>query len=88
MIKKSNDIEYILSFVDLRYGNGKSLESIGFTRESVSLGWKWTDGCSTYNRLWCRANMDERKLSEREHADELGWYKIYDAGQAKYILTF
>jgi len=25
--------------------------------------------------------MDDRKLSEKKHAEELGWFKIYDAGQ-------
>lgn len=76
---------FIQSFVDLRYSNGHSLESLGFERASVTLGWKWTDGKDVYNRLKCRANMDERGLSEEEHAKELRWHKLYDAGQAKYI---
>jgi hypothetical protein len=25
--------------------------------------------------------MDERGLGEKEHANELGWVRIYDAGQ-------
>lgn len=76
---------YVLSFVDLRYGNGSSLLKTGFEIKGTTLGWKWTDFHQTYNRLACRANMDERRLSEKEHAAELGWYKIYDAGQAKFI---
>ena len=32
--------------------------------------------------------MDDRKLSELEHAKELKLVKIYDAGQANFILTF
>ena len=39
----------------------------------------------TYNRLRCRANMDNRKLSEKEYSEELGWERIYDAGQRLYI---
>ena len=31
------------------------------------------------------ANMDDRKLTEKEHAIELGWVKIYDAGQRLYV---
>ena len=31
--------------------------------------------------------MDDRNLSQKKHAEELKWYKIYDAGQAKYVLT-
>lgn len=86
-IEKEESPKFIQSFVDLRYGTGKSLETLGFFRESVTLGWKWTDGKNTFNRLKCRANMDERRLSESQHAEELGWHKIYDAGQAKYIKT-
>lgn len=76
---------FIQSFVDLRYGNGNSLIKAGFTLDSISLGWKWTDRYNTYNRLRCRANMDDRNMTEREYAAELGWTRIYDAGQAKYI---
>jgi len=76
---------FVQSFVDLRYATGKSLELLGFKREGVALGWKWTDNKKTYNRLSCKANMDERRLSEKEYAQELGLYKVYDSGQAKYI---
>lgn len=75
----------IQSFVDLRYGDGKSLLGLGFIEESVTLGWKWTDGWQSFSRQSCMANMDDRGLSEREYADELGWFKIYDAGQAKFV---
>jgi hypothetical protein len=77
----------VVNFVDLRYGDGSAAKKLGFTLESVSLGWKWTDFKYTYNRLKCRANMDERKLTEAQHATELDWVKIYDAGQAKFVKT-
>jgi len=53
---------------------------MGFKLEGITLGWKWIDYKYTYNRLQCRANMDDRKLSEKEYAKERKWYKIYDAG--------
>lgn len=77
----------IQSWVDLRYATGQSLTGLGFKEIKTTLGWKWTDGNKTYNRLQCRANMDDRKLSEKEYAEELGWYKIYDAGQRLFELT-
>jgi hypothetical protein len=77
-----DEVEY---WVDLRYGTGASVEPLGFKLEKVTLGWKWTDKFRTYNRLRCRANMDDRKFTEKQHAEELGWYRIYDAGQAKYV---
>lgn len=86
MIEKE-DPSIVQSFVDLRYGTGDSLIKLGFSNESVTIGWKWTDGWQTYSRQSCMAGMDERKLSEREYANELGWFKIYDAGQAKFVKT-
>lgn len=74
-------VEY---WVDLRYGTGDYLKNLDFIHEKTTLGWKWTDYINTYNRLYCRANMDDRKLSEREYAKELKLVKIYDAGQAKF----
>lgn len=89
LLKKIGKIyqpKQIVSFCDLRYANGKSYDKNGFKRVSANQGWCWTDGTKTFNRLKCRTNMDFRKLSEKDYAWELGWYKIYDAGQAKYIL--
>ena len=80
-----SSIEEIHNWVDLRYGTGKHLVNKGFVMTKETLGWKWTDGYQTFNRLSCRANLDDRRLTEREHAQELGWYKIYDAGQRLYV---
>lgn len=85
VIKKYNPTS-VVSFCDLRYADGHSYEKLGFKLVSISQGWQWTDFKNTFNRLKCRANMDNRGLSEKQHAEELGWYKIYDAGQAKYAL--
>lgn len=84
--KKQLSPDRIESWVDLRYGNGESLKKCGFQEIKTTLGWKWTDGKQTFNRLRCRANMDKRRLPEKEYANELGWYKIYDAGQRLFAL--
>lgn len=81
----SSAMEEMHNWVDLRYGTGYHLLNKGFAKKRDTLGWKWTDGHSTFNRLKCRANMDDRKLTQQQHADELGWYKIYDAGQRVYV---
>lgn len=73
------------SFVLSNYGTGNFLLNQGFKLEKETLGWEWTDFKKTYNRLKCRANMDNRCLSQSEHAKELGLFKIYDAGQRLYI---
>lgn len=74
----------IVSFVDLRYASGRSLESLGFQMVSLNPSWQWVDGYYHYNRLKCRANMDDRLLSEKEHSLEWGWAKLVDRGQAKF----
>ncbi len=79
------DAKYIIYFIDLRYGNGRGIESLGFKLESSNVGFQWTDSVFTYNRLQCTANMDDRNLSEAEYAAEKKLVKIYDAGQAKYV---
>ena len=84
-IEKIHNPPVVLSYCDLRYATGSSYEKNGFKLEGIEIGFSWTDTKVTFNRLQCRANMDERKLTESEYAKELGWYKIYDAGQAKYI---
>jgi hypothetical protein len=86
-IEKEIKPQQIQSWVDLRYGTGNSLESLSFKLATTTLGWQWTDFKNAYNRLQCRANMDDRKLSQKAHAEELRWCKIYDAGQALYIKT-
>jgi hypothetical protein len=83
--KNIDNINEIHNWVDLRYGTGNHLKSKGFVKIKETLGWKWTDGKETYNRLACRANMDERKLTESQHAEEKKWFKIYDAGQRLFI---
>jgi len=73
----------VVSFCDLRYATGRSYVMSGFQRVGVTQGWNWTDFKNRYNRLYCRATID---ITEKEHAQQLRLIKIYDAGQAKYIL--
>jgi hypothetical protein len=75
---------FINSWVDLRYGTGKSLLATGFEKIKDVLSWRWTDGNKTFNRLHCRANMDERNLPQSQHAEEMKLSKIFDAGQRLY----
>lgn len=76
----------VFSYVDRRYHLGRGLLAVGFVSVGGTRGFSWTDGKRRYNRLRCTANMDDRRLSEAEHARELGWHKVYDGGQEKFIL--
>ncbi len=81
-ICQNEKIFKIVSFCDMRYATGKSYILNGFSLEGVSLGWSWTDNKNRFNRLKCKAGNGKTEL---ENAKELGWNKIYDAGQAKFV---
>lgn len=80
--KLSNTINIIHYWVDLRYGNGKSLEKIGFSFCRDVQSWQWTDFDHTYHRTKCMASKEE---SQSERAKKLGLWQIYDAGQRLYV---
>lgn len=82
--KLTNTINSVEYWVDLRYGTGNFLNNLGFVMERETLGFEWTDTYSTYNRLRCTANNNGNGKTEAESAAELGWTKIYDAGQRLY----
>jgi hypothetical protein len=77
--------ESVLSYCDLRYSTGRSYLATGFNLASETLGYCWSNSKEVFDRSYCRANMDERKLTEREHAKELKIFKFFDAGQAKFV---
>lgn len=66
----------VISFVDLRYGDGSSLEKLGFQKNSVHLSFKWTNCKYTFPRM--------RYPGKSGYSNSL--FKIYDCGQAKYSL--
>jgi very-short-patch-repair endonuclease len=74
---KSYKPSYIQTFIDLRYGTGAYLPGLGFELISSHKSFKWTDGCNSFHRLTHRGNSGY----------ENGLYKIWDCGQAKYILN-
>jgi hypothetical protein len=73
--------------IDLRYETGDFLEKLGFKKSEDIIDFDWTNHNDTFNRLRCRANMDDRNLSQEEYAKELGWVKIWDAGQRLWVLN-
>jgi very-short-patch-repair endonuclease len=64
----------IVTFIDLRYGSGEYLTSLGFIKGKFFPSFKWTDGTSTYHRMKFRGNSGRNS----------GLYKIWDCGQLKY----
>lgn len=85
-VVKIHKAKIINSFCDLRYASGQSYYKLKFVNKGRTKSWMWTDLIHTFNRLKCRANMDDRGLTQEEQAKEFKWYKIYDAGQVKFEL--
>lgn len=70
------DFTQLSNFIDMRYGSGAYLNKFGFSFIHSSPSFKWTDGSVSYHRLKFPGNSGY----------ELGLHKIWDCGQAKYIL--
>lgn len=70
-----NDIDKIITFIDLRYGTGDYLTKLGFVKESENISFKWTNFKLTFHRM----QFDD------ESAYKSGLCKIWDCGQAKWI---
>src|SRR5690606_27237683 len=68
----------IVSFVDMRYGDGHSLEKIGFKKISCYESFYWTDFVNTFHRLNFKGNSGY----------DFGLRKIWDCGQSKYLKEY
>lgn len=65
------------TFVDRRYGSGKYLSQFGFKKKSEHISFAWTNGKETFHRM---------KFPKNE-GYEKGLFKLWDCGQAKYVLS-
>lgn len=83
-VKKKTSPVLIKYWVDLRYGNGASIEKCGFKFARDVQSWQWTDFTNTFNRLKCKATATK---SQHEVAAESGLWQIYDAGQRLFVWT-
>lgn len=90
-IKQYNPIK-VISYCDLRWGSGDIYKMLGFTleRETLPNYWYTRDGLSRYHRYQFRKQVlikqgFDKNLTEREIMDQLGYYRIYDCGNYKFI---
>jgi len=65
----------LTTFIDLRYGTGDYLTSLGFVYQHTYPSFKWTDGSGIYNRMRFPGNSGY----------ERGLFRIWDCGQAKFV---
>lgn len=77
-LESKYDIKKLVTYIDLRYGSGSYLESLGFAYQGEYISFAWTNGRTTYHRMRYRGNTGyEHNLT-----------KIWDCGQAKYVKYF
>jgi len=68
----------IQTFIDRRYGTGSHLPMQGWVKETEEPSFRWTDGVSSFHRMSFPGNSGYDK----------GLFKIWDCGQAKWLLKF
>lgn len=74
---QANDVGKVKTYIDLRYGTGTYLSTLGFTHVGTHLSFKWTNGRESVHRMRFRGNTGY------EH----GFFKIWDCGQARWELV-
>ena len=90
------DPERVISFAELRYGEGTVYEKLGFEKEYDSAPNYWyfkTLGGENYlevkHRFALRKNyksgIDDPEKTEWENRQEQGWNRIWDCGHAKWV---
>jgi len=73
---KDKNPDSVITFIDKRYGKGNYLKNLGFDYIHTYPSFRWTDGFETFHRLRFPGNSGYNK----------DLFKIYDCGQAKYLL--
>jgi len=66
------------TFIDLRYGSGDYLEKLGFSQESCSPSFNWTNGVETFHRMKFPASTGY----------DYDMVKIWDCGQRKMVKNY
>lgn len=84
---RSIGLSMILTYADLRYGQGKSYGKAGFTENGwTGLSYDYNDGDKRYSRFKFRAQK-QNSLSEHEVAARAGMQKIYGCGNNRYVIN-
>jgi len=98
LFRKDHSNCVVVTFCDMRWGNGGVYENMGFTEEKQTLpGYYYFGKLTKYKRLH-RFSFTKRKLlsilgiessplTEEEISDSLGLYRIYDCGHKRYKLN-
>ena len=80
----------VVSYADLRYGNGGVYEKIGFKfeKDTAPNYWYFKDHLQRHHRFTLRKGAvdgDDTNKTEWENRIEQGWNRIWDCGSRKYV---
>jgi hypothetical protein len=73
----------VTTLADLRYADGHSLVESGFRLDGINLGYQYTDGNTRKDKRSFRVPAG---TNEEAEANRFGWYRLYDAGKARFVL--
>jgi hypothetical protein len=90
---RENRPESIVTFADRQYGEGKVYEKMGFEfSHRTPVGYSWTDGTRSYNRLNFqkhklkdKLSRYDEELSERVNMVNNGYKMYFDCGHNVYV---
>lgn len=88
LVERSKELGYdgMLSYSELRYGEGHVYELCGFERKPDAIGNYWyTDGRQRFNRFKFRAQDGK---TERQVASDAGVRSVWGCGNAVYIMNW
>ena len=81
---KENNYHAILTYADLRFGDGNTYIKSGFTlEERTKPNYFYVNGIIREGRFIHRAQAG---LSEKDRASQIGIYQIYDCGSNRFSL--
>jgi hypothetical protein len=91
LIKNEN---IVFSFCDLTFFDGKSYPKAGFILDSITKpNYRYTKGGYTISRnsmmkhkLKDKITEFDGALTEEQNCNNNGWYRLYDCGNAKYVM--
>jgi hypothetical protein len=91
---KGAHCDKVISYADLLWGAGRVYEAIGFKEDGItSPGYLWVSPTKIYTRYETQKHKlhklndvsFDKSLTESEMMTAAGFYKVYDAGNVRYV---
>jgi len=86
--------KFLISYCDIRWGNGKLYENLGFSLEKITEpNYFYVKGGKRFNRFKFRKDKlvssgHDKLKTEKQIMEEMGYRRIYDCGHKKFIKKY